>query len=120
MSRILWVAALAATIGLSALAAVFGFNGWPPAAALAAPAPDCDSQAWKAAAAGLLEDLPGFKCKTLESGAVSGVNVRVVADAALNDPLVAEITPGSFRPPRRPCPSTRATGPRCSCATSPS
>lgn len=93
MSRILWVAALAATIGLSALAAVFGFNGWPPAAALAAPAPDCDSQAWKAAAAGLLEDLPGFKCKTLESGAVSGVNVRVVADAALNDPLVAEMAP---------------------------
>lgn len=93
MRRIQWLAALAVMVGLSALAAAFGFNGWPPAAALAAPLADCNGQAWKASVPGLVEGLPGFKCKTLQSGAVSGVNVRVVADEALGSPLVAEMAP---------------------------
>lgn len=93
MRRVQWLAAIAAMVGLSALAAGIALGGWPPIAASAAPLADCNGQAWKAAVPGLVEGLPGFKCKTLQSGPVSGVNVRVVADEALSHPLVAEMAP---------------------------
>lgn len=111
MRRVLWLATVAAMVGLSALAAALAFNGWPPSAARAAPPPDCDSPAWKAAAPGLVEGLPGFKCKTLESALVSGASVRVVADAALDHPLVAEMAPQILQAAQKALPKYRGYRP---------